>query len=82
MHTGRNAAGGRGRSAAGSSEAAGRGGEGEVRGIGYGSDWECAVVTGYTNAGGGYELSGDESMWGGGLDCGGGGGRCAASRRG
>src|SRR5258708_30440554 len=40
-----------------------------MSGIGYGSDWECAVVTGYAYTGGGYELPDDKSMRGGGLDC-------------
>jgi len=79
MHAGGDAPSCGGGATAGGGESAGRRGEGEVRGIGHGSDRERAVVTGYADAGGGYELTGDKSMRGGGLNRGRGRGRSATA---
>src|SRR5258708_7548182 len=53
-----------------------------MRGIGHAGDWKCTVVTGHADAGSCNELADDESMRGGGLYCGGCGGRGAATRSG
>ena len=78
MCTGRNASGCGGCSTAGSDESAGHSCECEMRGVWHASDGKRAVVTGNTDAAGGDQLAGDETVRPSGLNrCGCGGCRAA-----